>query len=383
MIAYLDNSATTRCLPAAADIMRKVLTEDYGNASSMHQKGVDAEKYIRQATADISKTLRCRESEIIYTSGGTESNNTAIIGAALANKRLGKHIITTAVEHDSVKETVRFLGDNGYDITVLPVDGNGIIDLEELKAAVRQDTVIVSVMMINNEMGAVMPVQEAAAVVHEKNPDTLFHADAVQAYGKLKIIPERMGIDLLSASGHKIHGPKGVGFLYIKKGTKIKPVTFGGGQQGGMRSGTVNVPGIAGLGEAAREACSDMNEKMLRLNELKLDFAQSLSAIEGVYLNGDPMLTAPHIVNASFTGIRSEVLLHSLEERGIYVSSGSACAVHHKGRSNTLEAMRLPAGRKDSAIRFSFCEETTKEELDYTLGALGELVPVLRKYKRR
>ena len=241
MEAYFDNSATTRCTQAAVDVMQKALLEDYGNPSSLHMKGVTAENYIKTATAQIAKILKVSEKEILFTSGGTESNNLALIGTALANQRAGRHIITTAIEHASVYNPLIFLEEQGYEVTYLPVDHEGRISLDELEAAVREDTILVSMMHVNNEIGTIEPVEEAAARVHAKNPRTLFHVDAIQSFGKLRIYPKRMGIDLLSVSGHKIHGPKGVGFLYIKDKTKIRPIIHGGGQQRDMRSGTENV----------------------------------------------------------------------------------------------------------------------------------------------
>lgn len=383
MEAYLDNSATTLCCQASKEIMVKTLTEDFGNPSSMHMKGVEAEKYVKEAASIIAKTLRCQEKEIYFTSGGTESNNLAIIGTAMANQRAGKHIITTRVEHASVKNTMRFLEEEGYEVTFLSVDENGVISLEELAQSIRKDTVLVSIMMVNNEIGALEPIEAAGKLIHEKNPDTLFHVDAIQAYGKFKIVPKKMGIDLLSVSGHKIHGPKGVGFLYIKEKTKIKPISFGGGQQKGMRSGTINVPGIAGLGAAAKEAYEDLDEKMERLYGLKAYFAEKLAGLENVRVNGKTDHdSAPHIVSASFIGVRSEVLLHALEDRQIYVSAGSACSSNHPSYSSTLQSIGLKFDQQESTLRFSFSVHTTKEELDYTYSVLAELLPMLRRYTR-
>ena len=343
--AYLDNSATTRCSDTVKDLVVKVLTEDYGNASSMHMKGVEAEKYIKEASQRIAKTLRCQEKEILYTSGGTESNNLAIIGTAMANQRAGKHIITTSIEHPSVKNPMVFLEEQGFEITYLKVDQDGIIDLKQLEEAVRQDTILVSLMLINNEIGAVEPVEEAARIIHGKNPAALIHVDAVQAYGKMQIVPKRLGIDLLSVSGHKIHGPKGIGFLYIKDKTKIKPISYGGGQQKGMRSGTLNTPGIAGLGLAAQESYTDFEAKMDQLYELKSYFVQEVSKIEQAYVNGKTGRdSAPHIVSVSFEGIRSEVMLHALEDRNVYVSAGSACSFSSSIRSKYITQHRTVSG---------------------------------------
>ncbi len=384
MQVYLDNSATTACSPKAADLVCHLLTEDFGNPSSMHQKGVDAEKYVKESASAIAKTLRCQEKEIVFTSGGTESNNLALIGAALANARRGKHLITTAVEHPSVKNTMRFLEEQGFEVTWIPVDPYGVIRMDDLKNALRQDTILVSVMMVNNEIGALQPVEGCGKYIHDYDPNIIFHVDAIQAYGKFHIYPKRMQIDLLSASAHKIHGPKGVGFLYIKDRTKIRPVSFGGDQQRGMRSGTVNAPGIAGMGRAAKEIYENLDADIERMYELKTYFTEKLQLLENVRINGKTGRdSAPHIVSAGFAGVRSEVLLHALEDRGIYVSAGSACSSHHPSAGNTLAAMGLDKAGQESAIRFSFSVHTTKEELDYTLGQISELLPVLRRYTRR
>lgn len=383
MQIYLDNSATTRCSEAVREIVVKTMTGDYGNPSSMHTLGVEAEQYVKEASAAIAKTLRCQEKEIVFTSGGTESNNLAILGSAMANKRRGKHLITTGVEHPSVKNAMRFLEEQGFEVTWLPVNEYGEISTEDLKAALREDTVLVSMMMVNNEIGALEPVEAAGKLIHEKCPQTLFHVDAIQAYGKFKIVPKRMHIDLLSVSGHKIHGPKGVGFLYIREKTKIRPISFGGDQQKGMRSGTVNVPGIAGLGMAAREIYENFEEHTEQLYRLKEYFAGRLLTLKDVKINGRTGRdSAPHILNVSFPGVRSEVLLHALEERGIYVSAGSACSSNHPSVAGTLAAIGLDAAHQESALRFSFNFHTTKEELDETYQALAELLPVLRRYRR-
>ena len=383
MEAYLDNSATTRCSEAAKNKMVEALTVDFGNPSSMHMKGVEAEKYVKEAATAIAKTLRCQEKEIVFTSGGTESNNLAIIGTALANQRAGRHIITTSVEHASVKNTMRFLEEEGFEITYLPVDANGEISLEDLKRELREDTILVSMMMVNNEIGALEPIENAGEIIKNHNPATVFHVDAIQAYGKFQIIPKRMHIDLLSVSGHKIHGPKGIGFLYTKEKTKIRPISFGGDQQKGMRSGTINVPGIAGLGVAAAEAYAHLAENAEHMYELKAYFADKLQQIGDVTINGKAGHdSAPQIISASFLGVRSEVLLHSIEDRNIYVSAGSACSSNHPSQSGTLLNIGLDHAHQESTLRFSFCPETTREELDYTYGVLEELLPMLRRYTR-
>lgn len=384
MEAYLDNSATTRCYKEVAEIVAKTMTEDFGNPSAMHLKGVEAENYVKEAAKAIAKTLKVQDKEIYFTSGGTESDNWALIGTALANHRQGKHMITTPFEHSAVSAPLAWLQEQGFEITVIPVDEEGNLDLKKLEEAIREDTILVSTMFVNNEMGAVVPVEEVGRIVHEKNPRTLYHVDAIQAYGKYKIYPKKMDIDLLAVSGHKIHGPKGVGFLYINEKAKVQPFILGGGQQKGMRSGTDNVPGIAGLGTAAKMIYQNLDENVEHMRELKLYFAKELATLEQVEINGPkPERGAPHILNVSFLGVRSEVLLHSLEDMGIYVSAGSACSSHKRAGSSSLGALRLTPERKESAIRFSFCETTTKEEIDYTLEALRKLLPMLRRYARK
>lgn len=387
MEAYLDNSATTRCSDRACQLMVDLLTKDYGNPSSLHMKGIEAERFVETAKKKIAKTLRVSEKEIIFTSGGTESNNLAIIGAAMENRRAGNHIITTSIEHASVENPMEFLKEQGFEITYLSVDENGIISLEELEEAVTEQTILVSMMQVNNEIGAIEPVAEAAELIKKKNPDTLIHVDAIQSYGKMYIYPKKLGIDMLSVSGHKIHGPKGSGFLWVKEKTKLKPLILGGGQQKGMRSGTENVPAIAGLGEAAEEIYENLDEKRAHLYGLKQRFIDGIEKLEGTHVNGKTGEdSAPHIVSVSFEGIRSEVLLHSLEDRGIYVSSGSACSSNnHAGKqkgSKTLRNIHLKENLLDSTLRFSFSVHTTEEEIDYALEVLGELLPVLKKYTR-
>ncbi len=387
MEAYLDNSATTRCSDRACQVMVDLLTKDYGNPSSLHMKGIEAERFVETAKKKIAKTLRVSEKEIIFTSGGTESNNLAIIGAAMANRRAGNHIITTSIEHASVENPMEFLKEQGFEITYLSVDENGIISLEELEEAVTEQTILVSMMQVNNEIGAIEPVAEAVELIKKKNPDTLIHVDAIQSYGKMYIYPKKLGIDMLSVSGHKIHGPKGSGFLWVKEKTKLKPLILGGGQQKGMRSGTENVPAIAGLGEAAEEIYENLDEKRAHLYGLKQRFIDGIEKLEGTHVNGKTGEdSAPHIVSVSFEEIRSEVLLHSLEDRGIYVSSGSACSSNnHAGKqkgSKTLRNIHLKENLLDSTLRFSFSVHTTEEEIDYALEVLGELLPVLKKYTR-
>lgn len=384
MEAYLDNSATTRCYDSVAEIVRKTMLEDYGNPSAMHKKGVEAEQYVREAKEKIARTLKAEAKEIYFTSGGTESNNWALIGTALANKRQGNHIITTAIEHPAVSAPVSFLEEQGFTVTRLGVDGTGHISLEELSQALTPKTILVSIMYVNNEIGAVQPVEEAARLIHEKCPQAYFHVDAIQGYGKYRIYPKRMGIDMLSASGHKIHGPKGIGFLYVREGVKMFPYIYGGGQQRGMRSGTDNVPGAAGLGVAAEEIYRNLEADTAHMRELKLLLADGLGKLEKVKVHGgEPTQDAPHILNASFLGVRSEVLLHTLEERGIYISAGSACSSHKRSGSPTLRALGLTSQEMESSVRFSLAETSCREEIDYTLQVLAEVLPMLRRFTRK
>lgn len=384
MEAYFDNSATTKVLDCVKDAVVDAMCVNYGNAAAKHRKGVEAENLIREAKKAIADTLKVQEKEILFTSGGTESNNTALIGTALANRRAGKHLITTGVEHPSIYNTMSFLEEMGFEVTYLPVNHLGHISLEDLENAIREDTILVSVMYVNNEVGAVEPIEAISQCIKKKNPKTLFHVDAIQAYGKYKIRPKKQGIDLLSVSGHKIHAPKGVGFLYIRDGVKIRPILFGGGQQKGMRSGTENVPGCVGLGVAAREAYKDFDARIEKLYTLRERLIAGLKPLGGVTINGSEDRTnAPQIVSASFEGIRSEVLLHALEDKGVYVSSGSACSSNHPGISGTLKGIGVKKELLDSTIRFSLGDLNTEEEVDYAIGVLGELLPVLRRYQMK
>lgn len=384
MQAYFDNSATTRCVPKVREVMDKVYDEDYGNPSSLHMMGVNAEKYLRKTREIIAGTLKVSEKEILFTSGGTESNNTAIIGCAMANKRSGNHIITTAIEHAAVIEPMKFLEENGFRVTYLPVDEKGVVSLTELGNALCEDTILVSVMCVNNEIGTVEPIEEIARIIKGYNKNIYFHVDAIQAYGKMNIYPKRIGVDMLSVSGHKINGPKGVGFLYIGDNVKLKPIILGGGQQKGMRSGTDNVPGIAGLGIASELAYENINEKREYLYRLRKHCIDGLKQIDGAVINGyDDDTAAPHIISVSFKNVRSEVLLHALEEKEIYVSAGSACSSNKPTPSRTLREIGAPKDIIETTIRISFSVYNTEEEVDYCLDNLNKLIPVLQKYVRK
>ena len=384
MEVYIDNSATTRCFDEVAALMTRIMCEDYGNPSSLHRKGVEAEKYIRYAKEVIAKNLKVNEKEIIFTSGGTESDNLALRGCAYANCRSGRHLITTQIEHPAILQTMKHLEEEGFKVTYLPVDSKGCIRLEDLERAITGETILVSIMHTNNEVGSLQPIEEAGALIKRMNPRILFHVDAVQGYGKFRIYPKKMKIDLLSVSGHKIHGPKGIGFLYIDEKVKIKPILFGGGQQGGTRSGTENVPGVAGLAKAVEMIYQNLDEEVERLYELKRIFVEGVRKIDDVIVNGHPDETgAPHVVSVSIRGVRSEVLLHALEDKGIYVSAGSACSAHKPQPSATLQAMGVDQELLGSTIRFSFSVFTTMEEVGYTLQAMYDIIPMLRKYTRK
>lgn len=381
---YLDNSATTRAYDEVGELVRKVLCEDYGNPSSMHKKGMEGENYIKEAKETLARLLKVQEKEIFFTSGGTESDNMALIGTARANKRAGNHLITSAIEHPAIINTMRYLEEEeGFRVTYLPVDRYGRIRLDALRNALCEDTILVSVMYVNNEVGSVQPIQEAAGIVKAYSQRILFHVDAVQGFGKYRIYPKRLKVDLCSISGHKIHGPKGVGALYVDEHVKIRPIVFGGEQQKNVRSGTENVPGIAGLSLAARTIYENLDEKVERMRALKQYFISGVTQIENTAVHGlYDETSAPHIISVGFAGIRSEVLLHSLEEKGIYVSSGSACSSNHPQVSGVLKGIGASQEFLDATLRFSMSEFTTKEEIDYTLDTLYHIVPVLRKYTR-
>lgn len=395
MEVYLDNSATTKITEGVRDTMLAAMYEDYGNPSSMHRLGMRAEQYIKEAAGIIASNLKVEPKEIIFTSGGTEANNLALIGTALANKRRGTHIITSRIEHPSIHQPLVYLEENGFEISFAPVDASGKLIKEALYELIKENTLMVSLMYVNNEIGSVQDIAEIASELKKRKKDVIFHVDAVQAYGKYRIYPKREGIDLLSFSGHKIHGPKGIGALYVSDKVRINPIVFGGGHQRGLRSGTENVSGIAGLGQAVAELYEKHEAKVARMYQLKQKFLREVSTLEGITVNGIPeecmmdfelehlRKTAPHIMSISFHGVRSEVFLHALEDKGIYVSSGSACSSHHPTPSVTLSAIGLPKDLLDSTLRFSMSEMTTEEEIDYTLEKIKELLPMLRRYTRK
>lgn len=426
MEIYLDNSATTMVLPEVAQRMAEIMTKEYGNPSSMHRKGVEGELLIRQAREGLAALLKCDVKNLYFTSGGTESDNMSLIGVAMANQRRGKHLITTKIEHPAILKTMKYLEEQGFSVSYLSVDRSGRISLEELKNSIQPDTILVSIMHTNNEIGSLQPIAQIGELIKSCNPNTLFHVDAVQGFGKAAIYPKRMKIDLLSVSSHKIHGPKGMGLLYVGDKVKINPIVFGGGQQNGLRSGTENVPGIVGIAMAAKALYENLDVDVANLKSRKLQLIKGLLELPGVQVNGlmtetgslsldmdfsekqvgeavqankssamessdgitSEMIekaiegTAPHIVSASFPGVRSEVLLHTLEDVGIYVSAGSACSSHKPEPSATLTAIGLDKKYLDCTIRFSMSVFTTEEEIELTIKALSEKLPILQRYIR-
>ena len=380
---FFDNAATTVTSPAAAEAVMKMMTELYGNPSSLHAKGLEAERVVRAARETIAKILKVSPGEIYFTSGGTEADNWAVLGTAHANARAGQTILTTGMEHPAVAEPMKLLSQEGFDVRTIPVDRCGAVDLGFLEENLTDDVILVSVMHVNNEIGSVSPVDAIGALIRKKAPKAVYHTDAVQSFGKLEIFPKRSGIGLMSVSGHKIHGPKGTGFLYIDSKVKIRPLIAGGGQQGGYRSGTENVPGIAGLAVACREAYTDLEEKTGRMRAIRKVLADG-SAELGAVIHGMPDGEgAPHILNMSFPGIGAEVLLHALEDKGIYVSSGSACSSHKRAASPTLTATGTPPEEITSSIRISLSDLNTMDEAERALAALREIVPVLGRYRRK
>ena len=381
---YFDNAATTRALDEVADKVKYMLLENFGNPSSQNMAGVNAENEVIKARKIIAASINAEPEEIYFTSGGTESDNWAIFGTAKGYIRSGKHMITTAIEHPAVLQPMRELEKNGWDITILGVDEKGYINIDELKAAIREDTVLVSTILINNETGTIQNAEEISKAIKSVNPHTLYHVDAVQAYGKYPINVKKMGIDMLSVSGHKVHGPKGVGFFYMKKGLKVKPIIFGGGHERGQRSGTENTPSIVGLAEAVKIDMAEMDKAVEHVKLVKKTLAEGiLNSIPMTYINGPSIEEgSPYVLNIGFEGLRSEVLLHSLEEKEIYVSAGSACNSKKKGASTVLSALGIDEKRIEGAIRFSFCRYNTVEEAEQCIEILKEKAAFLRKYMR-
>lgn len=364
---YLDNSATTRVSEAAAQKAYEIMTQTYGNPSSLHTKGIEAERELDLAKESVAKALGATAEEIVFTSGGTEANNLALFGTAEARKRRGRKIITTTIEHSSIVESADRLTKEGYEVIRISPQSDGVIHKEDIIASLDENVIMVSVMLVNNETGAVMPIQEIFTAVKRYNKDIICHTDAVQAFGKLAINAKKLGADLISVSGHKIHAPKGVGALYVKKGTRLIPRQYGGEQQKKIRMGTEPMPLIASMGVACTEFDLDnVYEKISELNEYT---KKLLLEIDGVQLNS-PQNALPFVLNISAGRVRSETMLHYLEKREIYVSSGSACA---KGKpSHVLSAMGIDRKRADSALRISFSKHSTKEDVKALAVAIKE-----------
>lgn len=372
---YFDNCATTKPFDDVVDVVMNVMKNHYENPSALHSGGISVERLVSEARYDIARTLGCKPDELIFTSGGTEADNLAILGVAKAHSRKGKHLITSSIEHHAVLDCFRYLEQNGYEVTYLNVNKEGIIDFEQLKNAVRDDTILISVMLANNETGAFQPVDKIRTV----SKNAVIHTDAVQAYGKYDF--SNLDVDLISVSGHKIHGPKGVGALAIKNNTRLGQISFGGGQEKGIRSGTYNSEGIVGFAKAASMSYNDLTKNISYLKELCDYFKNKLAeSVDGVVFNS---VNSINVVSVSFPGIRGEVLLHTLEEKNIYVSTGSACNSKSTKISYVLDAMGLDKKTAEGTIRVSFSALNTKQEIDNATIAIADAVKFLRKFTRR
>lgn len=382
MEVYLDNAATTRPKDEVIESITTALSNLYANPSSLHKKGLEVEKELRDCRKIVAKGLGCNEKEVIFTSGGTESNSLGINGVIGANRRIGNHVITTKTEHKSVLNSFDKLKNNGFDVTFLDVDELGFVSLEQLERELRPDTILVSIMQANNETGTIQPINNIAKIIKKINKKTLFHVDGIQGFGKIKFNVKESEIDTYSISGHKIHGPKGVGALYVKSGVKIQPFLLGGSQENNLRAGTENVPGIIGLTKAVSLNSIEQIEEMKRLKSYMIDLLkENVSDIH--FNNADDDRFTPHIINVSFRGVRSEIMLHSLEQDGIFVSSGSACTSRKKDFSHVLKAMGLKYDLIDSAIRISISYNNTQEEIDYAVDRIKHHINDLRKIIKR
>ncbi len=381
MEIYFDNSATTRPYDEVAAAVYDTMKINYGNPSSLHKLGIEAERAVKQAKERIASALKASPGEILFTSGGTESDNIALLGATGAGR--GRHIISTPLEHPAVLNTLDELKKRGYIVEYIPVDTSGRVKLNDFKRMIRPDTVLVTAMLVNNEIGTIEPVKEMSRFLKAANPRALMHVDAVQGFGKVPMTADSLGADLISLSSHKIHGPKGMGALYIRKGVRVKPILFGGGQQQGLRSGTENVPGIVGFGLAAKMAVTDLAEKTSRMEAIRNRLRDGIkNNIDNIMIN-TPEIAAPHILNISFGGTKAEVVLHSLEMQDIFVSSGSACSSHKKEPSYVLTEIGVPRKMIDGSIRFSLSEFNTEDDADAAIEALKSIIPRLRKLNMR
>jgi len=378
-LIYLDNSATTQPDPQVTDVVKRAMDEYYGNPSSLHKLGVEAENVLKQARGVAAQALRCKPAEIIFTSGGTESNNTALKGVALQYQSRGKHIITSQVEHPSVYDVCRQLEEFGFRVTYLPVDADGRVSLEDVKAAIQSDTILVSLMHVNNELGTLQPIKGLGEYL-KQFPKILFHVDAVQSFGKMAIAPREYGIDLLSVSAHKFHGPRGVGILYKREGIQLQPLLMGGGQEAGIRSGTENIPAIAGMAKAIKLLEQRGAHETARMAAMISRLREGVAKISGCVVNTPEYGIAPHILNFSVPGAKAEVLVHALEERGFFVSTKSACSSKLNEPSRVLMATGMERARALSAVRISVSHHNTIDEIDQFVAAFGETVEQIRPY---
>ena len=382
MEIYLDNSATTKPYEEVVEEMVKALTLEYGNPSSLHQKGIEVDRNIKRIRQDIARCLGVKDKEIIFTSGGTESNNTIIRGVAYNFRKTKGHIISTNIEHPSVLATLADLEKEGFEITLLEVDENGKINIEDLKKAIKPSTMLISIMHVNNEIGSIQPIEEIGKYLKTLEQKIYFHVDCVQSYTKIKFRPTRYNIDFMTVSAHKFHGPKGIGFMYIKESSKLKPIITGGGQESNIRSGTENVPGIYGLGKAVELMNKDLDSKINKIQSLKILLREEiLKNIDGAKINS-PEDGVCHILNVSFKDIRGEVLLHFLEQKNIYVSTGSACSSKKKG-SHVLNAIKLRPEEIEGAVRFSLSDFNKEEEILETVKVLKYSIDDLRTIIKR
>ncbi len=378
---YFDNSATTKPFEDVVNVVKETMQDAYGNPSSVHSKGVEAEKRLKEARKTIATSLQVHPDEIVFTSGGTEANNLALKGTAAAKQKNGKHIISSAIEHKSVLNALQSLQDQGFEVTFLPVDSHGIVDLEYLKESIRDDTILVSIMHVNNETGSIQPIDKISEILRDQHSHAFFHIDAVQSFAKIPLHPKQSDVDLATLSSHKIHGPKGVGVLYRKHQSRIKPLLHGGSQENDLRAGTENVPAIAGFAKAVEMNFQNLLEKQNTLRKLKNKLHDKLqSNLKEIRINTpEDAHTAPHILNVSIPGMKGEVLLRQLESRGIYVSTGSACTSGNNRPSHVLGAMELDKKTVEGALRFSFSLFNSHEEIDYTVDALVAAVNKLKK----
>lgn len=375
---YLDNASTTKPLEAVKKAVTESM-ENFGNPSSMHRLGIDAEKIIKNSKMAVAGVLGVRHEDIYFTSGGTEANNTAVLGACRRNKKRGMHIITTKIEHPSVGVPFKRLVEDGFEVTEIGVTKDGVLNIEEFEDALREDTVFVSCMWVNNETGNIQPIEKLKNIMKLHSPNALLHVDAVQAFGKIDCKPKKYGIDILTLSGHKIHAIKGIGAMYIDN-ARVEPLIIGGGQQKDMRSGTENVPGIAAIGEACKNLHTEKNFQYVSgLRERLINGIKE--NIDNIKINGLGNMS-PYVLNVSFLGIKAEILLHALEAHGIYVSTGSACSTNKPMPSHVLTAMGNTREEILGAVRFSFSEDITEEDIDKTVSAVKTEVENIRKYMR-